>query len=647
MSETPASVASPALRLTRGMAIAWILVNAASPMFYALGWTALNKEVRPSDALAVWLPVALGWLAVFALPAPLLLLAMVLRRAAPALRWWHLVPALFMAWALGLAADMAGGNLGAAQGPFRSGVRPLADFSWQELLGLPWLSVAALAGTVAAFSMLLPAWVFAHAARVRLALPVLAVACASIVTALISAGWLLAGVDWDLLHRSAMNGWTMPKRLSALLVQGSAQAIWAIVALLVFAWRAAAFQDAERPAPLRALVAWALILALLVPGAAALLASGGWGRLELAVQRALSPPPARDSSEGEPLLAYAFTAQVRVRAIPRKAALSPDGRWIVAVAHDRHVVVVDAATGALAHRFPDGMGVYDSPDWAWSPDSRRLALRTQGDAVPGKYVRHQSRLRVYAAPGFAQVGEYRHTGAPCLSETHIESAVMFEPDGESLWLACGLATQATATDLLALRFALPQLALQAERRYGEAAPWHLRGLKQVGGSIWAWHTDLRAPYARFRDLGKDRVPAVLQPPPGDRAPQPEWTLQDVVFDEVKATLRFHAWAERRQRLVVHDMRTGAVVSRTEGALPATGAPYVIALAAGGLRIESHAQPTSRAGELVVVDAMSGRVRQRIRTHAQHPLSASADGRVVVTQAGSELRVYRIQPASGP
>lgn len=89
-----------------------------------------------------------------------------------------------------------------------------------------------------------------------------------------------------------------------------------------------------------------------------------------------------------------------------------------------------------------------------------------------------------------------------------------------------------------------------------------------------------------------------------------------------------------------------MVSQTDDQLIPREATHGFLSTVGGLRIESHGSHESHAGELVVIDAASGRVRQRVRTVAQHPLSASADGRLLVTQVGGELRVYRIQRFSG-
>lgn len=522
-----------ALRLTRGIAFAWVLVNAATPVLQALGWTALHKEVRPNDPLASWLGPALGWLAALALPAPLLLQALVLRRAAPALRWRQIVPAMLFAWMVGLAAVIAAEASRQVQTDFRLGAHQFAQLRWDEFAALPWMALVGHAGALAAFCMLVPGWTFARAAHVRLGATLLAAVGASMVAALLWGLWVLTGVDSDLLDRSAMNGWAWDKRASALVSQALAQAIWAAVALFIFAWAVRAPLGRLQPPHRLMLGATVVVGALLVPAVVAALAPESGHRLQLAVQRALSSAPAQDASEGEPLLRYAFSAPVRVREVPRRASLSPDGRWIIAVASDRQVIVVDAATGALAHRFADVLGVHESPDWAWSPDARWLALRTHGDRLAGKYGHHQARLRLYAVPNLALAGEYRHTGAQCLSELSVENAVLFERDGSALWLACGSEFQPTATDLLALRLDVPPLQLQAERRYGDAAPWYVRGLKEVGGSIWTWHTDQRPPYVRLRDLDRDSAPIVLQLPPADPSPQPEWTMQDFLFDEAK------------------------------------------------------------------------------------------------------------------
>jgi hypothetical protein len=636
-----------ALCLTRGIALAWVLVHAATPMFQALGWTALNKDVRPDDPLASWLAFALALLGALALPAPLLLHALVLRRAAPALRWRQIVLAMPLVWMASMAAEAAAGVAYRMTIVVMRSVFPLAEFRSDEFVGLPWRLFIGPAGALFAIGVLVLAWLFARVTHVRRWVPLVAMIGATMAVALLWGLWALAGVNVDLLS-SAMNGWTWGRRASALLAQTLAHAIWAAVALLIFAQAVGVphgplLQTSQQRLRLGAA---ALVGALLVPGIVAALAPGGGQWLKLAAQRALSPAPAQDSSEGEPLLQYAFSAPVRVREIPRKASVSPDGRWIIAVASDHQVIIVDAATGNLVHRFPDVLRMHESPDWAWSPDARWLALRTRGDTVVvGKSVRHQVRLRLYAVPGFAPAGEYRHTGTHCLAESHTENAVLFGRDGAAVWLACEPIFQPTAADLLALRLDVPLLQVQAERRYGDLAPWRLRGLKEVGESVWSWHTDHRPPYAHFRDLGRDRVPVALQSPPEEPFPRPKWTLQEFSFDESRGVARFNAWSEHRQGQLAYDMRTGAMVSQTEDPLPPDGAAYSLASTANSLRIERRAHPASRAGELIAVDAASGLVRQRIRTAAQYPLSFSADGRLLVTHADGELRVYRIQRAA--
>lgn len=62
------------------------------------------------------------------------------------------------------------------------------------------------------------------------------------------------------------------------------------------------------------------------------------------------------------------------------------------------MIVINGETGAIAHRFADVLDVHESPAWAWSPDSRWLVLRTHGEVLPGRYVRHQARVRLYACP---------------------------------------------------------------------------------------------------------------------------------------------------------------------------------------------------------------------------------------------------------
>jgi len=638
------SPAAPALRLTRGIALAWILANAATPVLNAVGWTVLNKEVRPADPLASWLPFALALLGALALAASTLLHTSVLRRALPALPWWRIAVAMSLAW---MAGKIAVAGLSSVVLVLSRNVLPLLGQHPGDFNGRFWLPTAGLVPVLVAAGMVLPAWVFARMAQVRPALPLRAVAGATLVTAVLWVLWVQAGVSIDLLFRSAMNGWPWPKRASALVVQALEHAIWAAVALWVFARGLPAPQDAvlqsTTPQGGRRLGAAVLAGALLVPMVVAALAPGATGRLQLAVQRALSPPPAQDESEGEPLLQYAYSAPVRVRDTPRRASVSPDGRWIIAVARNRQVIVIDAATGAVAHRLQGELGVHESPDWAWSPDAQWLALRTQGDSVKSQFSRHQVALRLYAVPGFALAGEYRHTGAPCLADSRsIQNAVLFAPDGQGLWFACGSEHQPTAISLLAVELGVPSLRVQAQRHYGDAAPWHVVGLQEVGGSVWSWHTDQKPPYARLRDLGRDSTPTVLQPPSDDPGLAPDGTLQGFAFDQAQGVARFNAWTEGRQRLRTFDMRTGTMLSLADGPLPSAHAAYSVTSGANGLRVERRAHPASRAGELLAIDAASGQVRQRVRTVAQYPLAFSADGRLLVTHADGELRVYRVQ-----
>lgn len=647
-SASGAAAGNPAhaLRLTRGIALAWICVCAANPLFHAVGWTALNKEVRATDPLASWLASALIPLAALALAAPLLLHTLVLRRMLPARPWWRIAIAMFLAWMAGAIA--VGPLLHMALALVRS-MQSLARVQGGDLTALPWMSAAGLLPILAVSGVLLPAWVFARMAHVRPAVALRAVIGASLVVAPLWVLWAQAGVDVELLSRSAMNGWTWQKRASAVLSQALAQAIWAAAALLIFARGVGAPQAPwlQSPGQYRRLAAAALVGAVLVPVVVAALGPRAAERLQLAVQRAFSPPPDRDESEGEPLLQYAYSVPVRVRETPRRASVSPDGRWIIAVARDRQVIAIDAATGAIAHRLQGGLGAHESPDWAWSPDGRWLALRTQGDRAAGARSRHQAALRLYAVPGFVPAGEHRHTGDECHADSvSFQDAVQFTQDGATLWFACGSEYRPTAANLLAVELQVPSLKVLAQRRYGDAAPWHVRGLKQVGGSVWSWHTDQQPPYVRFRDLARDDVPIVLQPPPDGPGLPPDGTLQGFAFDQAEGVARFNAWKEERQRLRTFDMRTGRMVSLVDGPLPPGHAGYSIESIASGLRVERRAHPASRAGELLAVDAASGRVRQRIRTVVQYPLAFSPDGRLLVTQAQDELRVYRVQQAPG-
>ena len=63
----------------------------------------------------------------------------------------------------------------------------------------------------------------------------------------------------------------------------------------------------------------------------------------------------------------------------------------------------------------------------------------------------------------------------------------------------------------------------------------------------------------------------------------------------------------------------------------------------GLRVEGRQRPTSKKAEILVLDEGTGKVRQRIETREQRPLTFSHDKRwlVMYSPGTNQLRVYRI------
>jgi hypothetical protein len=236
--------------------------------------------------------------------------------------------------------------------------------------------------------------------------------------------------------------------------------------------------------------------------------------------------------------------------------------------------------------------------------------------------------------------------------------MLFEPDGNSLWLVCRQYNAPTADDIMAIRLEVPSMKQLDVRHYGDAAssgPIH--GLEHTGDGVWAWQFPnmTKLPF-RIRDLTHDREVLKLTIP---AEPIANLTAQTGAsqIDDKTIKLNFcgqHSTAPNAAehfdraaslcRLLTFDTQTGALLEQTDSSDFRFAAAPSASLTGHGLRIESSWRPDSKSGETVVRDAASGRELQRIASVAERPLQWSPDGRWLIMHASDRnvFRVYRVK-----
>lgn len=607
----------------------------------AAAWvTAWGKQIRPDDPLAsfVWFALAVLVLGVPIL-SPLLLWAG-LRKLVPRLQWWPWLGVMIVA---GIAYVLIESWLPSVSEALRSvrragldSVRPSAPGA---LLHLPWTRLLANSAAQPLIVLLLPACLVARAARVRLVVPVCALLLASSVSAVLEELFAMYGArgmlraDWP-----SVNGWSWRERLQGSLLHASLAASWAAVAAAVFlGWSASsAGRRMTRVASVAAvavLVATQAAVFLLRPGGSAV--AGAW------LARAVTPTPRKDISEGEPLLQHVLDVPLPDPA--RRVAFAPDGSSFIVATKAGELLRYETATGRRVGTIANGFTADEPLQFDWSADGRWFVVRSGGDVVPVQHYRpQQTRLRAYALPHYRLVGEYRHTQGECLNHSP-QSQLLFDPAGDSVWIDCQQFYSPPAVGaLMALRLTLPQLAVQAERRYASTPAGHLETFYRVGDAIWSWQRDPGTTRMVVRDLSHDREVVEIRGLT-DSAAAGSATLQEVAtLSASDLVLRYARWAQKQQDWLHYDVGTGALLERRSEPLP-SWQPGLTMWDVKALRIEARTWNDRNTGEVRVLDAASGRERQRLAVPAQTVAGASRDGHwlMMLARDRGRVRIYRL------
>lgn len=659
---------------------AWIFVAGLGPILSTIAATAADKQILPHAEHRELISNGLLAIIAFAILAPPIMQALVLKRIVPKLSVVIWVFCVLLSGTFWFMLLLSRGSHGWAlidvgfqtQSRLQSAGSTLSwvgTLNTAHILGLPWGPFMLWTIATSALTSLAPAWALGAAAERRQATLLffaasIAGACAS---AIVEQLYYMT-VDTRVVDTWALNGVFWTERFQVLALRSGVGAVWgATTAMYVVLMT-------RRPADARAGLfatsrAGGLMLILIVPLLVAFLAPffgylAGPNGIVAGVpelRRAISLAPSQDSSQGETVLTYSHDIRIPVARMP-VAVIASDGQNAIVRSVDHELVQVDLATGRNVRPLAGALAPSERHSIAWSPDGRYLALRSHGANLPipnTRYTGHQGRVRLYALPDLTLVGEFSNSEGACF-DSYAREPLLFSHDSKSLWLVCGQRTALTADDLMAIRLDVPAMQAPDIRRYGGGAESEeIGGLERIGDSVWAWQSGRNGKPFRVSDLTHGRE-IISAPTPMELIGK--LTEQNGLSHVDEKTIRRifcgvppgaptdagpESWI---CRTLSFDTRTGAPlgsVDTPDHRFQKNGSQILpnYMLSGHGLSIESFWRQDSKAGELVVRDSATGRERQRITSIAKRPLQMSADGAWLMTSAvyGEGLRLYRIHP----
>ncbi len=656
---------------------AWVIVSALVPVLSTISETAFEKQISRDAQYPNLILDGLLALVLFATIAPPIMQWLVLRRVMPKLSFLLWIAGILISAVLWLVLMNSRHDHGMVELGFNTQHQlQRAAREWAGLLTaahivmLPWGPFLLWTAAISTLTSLVPAWTLGAASGQRRA--TLLFCAAAVVGACASAiveQLYQMTFDNRPLNFWALNGLSWTVRFHVLAGRSGVGAVWGATTAIFLV-----FMNRPRPLPatgtrtaplfapyraggLAAVLLAPMAIAVMAPFAGYLAGPRGVVAGVPELRRALSFAPSQDASQGESVLAYSYDISVSLTPWPQ-VAMAPGGRAAIVRTIDQTLVEVDLTVGRATRELAGPLSPRERHDLAWSPDGRYLALRSDGAEVPIPttiYTRHQSRVRLYAFPDLALVGEFSNSEGACF-DSYAREPMLFSDDSKSLWLVCGHYYAPTGDDLMAIRLEVPTMHVLDVRRYGEGADGgEAQGLERLGGDVWAWQFHQSEKPFRIRDLTQDREVVAISVPihlVGGMTAQTGNSLVDENTIHVDFCGRPPGATDTGPgawicRTLTFDTPTGALigsVDKSDHRIPNPPGDRPSATLSGhGLRIESFWRENSKAGELVVHDSASGRERQRLSSIAQRPIRMSADGVWLVTAPidGRGLRVYRV------
>ena len=113
-------------------------------------------------------------------------------------------------------------------------------------------------------------------------------------------------------------------------------------------------------------------------------------------------------------------------------------------------------------------------------------------------------------------GEFSSSEGTCF-DAYAREPMLFSNDSKSLWLVCGQYYAPKPDDLMAIGLDVPGMQVRDIRRHGEGAEsGQIRGLEQIGDSVWAWQFPYGGKPFRIHDLTHDLEIVTVEVDPGNR-----------------------------------------------------------------------------------------------------------------------------------
>src|SRR5712671_6595913 len=364
---------------------------------------------------------------------------------------------------------------------------------------------------------------------------------------------------------------------------------------------------------------------------------------------------ADETSEGEALLVY--EKSIRGRLPPGSSvAWSPDNRQLAVGFADGKLHVLDSNDGTDRVILANVGGA----SFAWSADGRTIAV-------------HQSVLsddfRLLSVADAREIGRWGITQRE-LNDGRCPSTsmpMMFTDDGKALWVTCRTSVRhVPVTFPIAVKHRLPDFVVEDRIELkapidGKAAVTHY-SLGHFGGNqsltaLIGYHIPGKIRYFAyaFDFERKTELFPHFEAVDDNRSGLSRFPIQLLMLPDASfALIRYASFGasgsvkdKKLDRVFDgYDMRTSERIVGYGGigdATPEAGAIGEVALLPDGRSVVglwSRVAPRERG--LVVFDARSGAVRQRVRFGETYQLALSPNGRRVATITGQgEVRIYRV------
>lgn len=626
----------------------WTIACALTPVLMGITSIAFYKEILSADPHATLIR-NVRWAAF--LGAPLLCVGLqwyALRRFAPRLALWMWVGAAVVTV---VAPMFLPSWIRLDEREFRLA---LLHWGWSEAASI------SLVGRVAlAFGK-----VFGQAVAVALATSLLHTVVIRFATQLPWKMFLMAAIagagaavvitylpDFLGIYRyESLNGLSWRHRLVEFALRACAGASHGIASSFVV-YRMLVPSEVRKIGPILSLATVAVIA---IPVSIAVSGRDGGRSAAFSVLKAFTAAPAKDVSHGEAILQFSHLVETRPGSYP-VANWSPDSRYMILRDRHRRPMLVEVATGRELGQLAEASAFGESSALAWSPDSRAVVLRTHGaaDPIPGrKHLRNRTRLRKFSIPARELLAEY-HTAPDECYVSFAGLSLIHAPDGNSLWAHCSSRMALQPESIMAIQVDAGSLRPLRRKLYGaESIAGEVRTLGISSGEVVYLQRRQQGEVEEIRlgHLGEDTVVLRIDNLnatglTSGLTAQGETIDDRGIFADYCGQPVLNGVADGKSicRGVDIDATTGEILQVSDD-VDRRFEPHRQVVSSGdGLKVEGRQQPTSKRAEILVVDAGTGNVRQRIETREQRPLSFSPDGRWLVThlRGTKRLAVYRV------